>query len=57
VGTWHGEAVGVPDGAAALEVLANQLKPGDVVLVKASRAAGLEGVAADLLSELGGPDR
>jgi UDP-N-acetylmuramoyl-tripeptide--D-alanyl-D-alanine ligase len=43
--SWHGEAVGVPDGAAALDVLANQLKPGDVVLVKASRAAGLEGVA------------
>jgi UDP-N-acetylmuramoyl-tripeptide--D-alanyl-D-alanine ligase len=57
VRSWHGEAVGVPDGAAALEVLANQLKPGDVVLVKASRAASLEGVAADLLSELGGPDR
>jgi UDP-N-acetylmuramoyl-tripeptide--D-alanyl-D-alanine ligase len=51
VGSWHGEAVGVPDGAAALDVLANQLKPGDVVLVKASRAAGLEGVAADLLEE------
>jgi UDP-N-acetylmuramoyl-tripeptide--D-alanyl-D-alanine ligase len=45
VGSWHGEAVGVPDGAAALDVLANQLKPGDVVLVKASRAAGLEGIA------------
>jgi UDP-N-acetylmuramyl pentapeptide synthase len=26
----------------------NRLKPGDVVLVKASRAARLEGVAADL---------
>jgi UDP-N-acetylmuramoyl-tripeptide--D-alanyl-D-alanine ligase len=54
VRSWHGEAVGVPDGAAALDLLASQLKPGDVVLVKASRAAGLEGVAADLLSELGG---
>ena len=51
VRSWHGEAVGVPDGPAALDVLANQLKPGDVVLVKASRAAGLEGVAADLLKE------
>jgi len=29
--------------------LANRLNPGDVVLVKASRAAGLERVAADLL--------
>jgi UDP-N-acetylmuramoyl-tripeptide--D-alanyl-D-alanine ligase len=54
VRSWHGEAVEVADGAAALEVLANQLKPGDVVLVKASRAARLEGVAADLL---GGADR
>jgi UDP-N-acetylmuramoyl-tripeptide--D-alanyl-D-alanine ligase len=50
VRSWHGEALAVPDGAAALEVLTNRLKPGDVVLVKASRAARLEGVAADLLS-------
>jgi UDP-N-acetylmuramoyl-tripeptide--D-alanyl-D-alanine ligase len=47
----------VPDGAAALDLLASQLKPGDVVLVKASRAAGLEGVAEVLLSERGGADR
>jgi UDP-N-acetylmuramoyl-tripeptide--D-alanyl-D-alanine ligase len=51
VRSWHGEAVGVADGAAALDVLANQLKPGDVVLVKASRTARLEGVAADLFVE------
>ncbi len=50
VRSWPGEALAVPDGAAALEELANRLKPGDVVLVKASRAARLEGVAADLLS-------
>jgi UDP-N-acetylmuramoyl-tripeptide--D-alanyl-D-alanine ligase len=43
--SWHGEAAGVPDGPAALAMLANRLKPGDVVLVKASRAARLEGVA------------
>ena len=49
VRSWPGEALAVPDGAAALEELANRLKPGDVVLVKASRAARLEGVAADLL--------
>ena len=49
VRSWTGEALAVPDGAAALDALANQLKPGDVVLVKASRAAHLEGVAADLL--------
>jgi UDP-N-acetylmuramoyl-tripeptide--D-alanyl-D-alanine ligase len=55
VPTWPGEAVAVPDGAAALDLLANRLKPGDVVLVKASRAAQLESVAAELLSadELG----
>jgi UDP-N-acetylmuramoyl-tripeptide--D-alanyl-D-alanine ligase len=46
--SWTGEALAVPDGAAALDALANQLKPGDVVLVKASRAAQLEGVAAVL---------
>jgi UDP-N-acetylmuramoyl-tripeptide--D-alanyl-D-alanine ligase len=51
VRSWPGEALAVPDGAAALEELANRLKPGDVVLVKASRAARLEGVAADLLKE------
>ena len=51
VRSWPGEALAVPDGAAALDALANQLKPGDVVLVKASRAAHLEGVAADLLEE------
>jgi UDP-N-acetylmuramoyl-tripeptide--D-alanyl-D-alanine ligase len=49
VRSWTGEALAVPDGHAALEALSNQLKPGDVVLVKASRAAHLEGVAADLL--------
>ncbi|HZR48888.1 MAG TPA: UDP-N-acetylmuramoyl-tripeptide--D-alanyl-D-alanine ligase [Streptosporangiaceae bacterium] len=50
-GQWRGEALAVPDGASALTILRDRLKPGDVVLVKASRAAGLEGVAADLLTE------
>jgi UDP-N-acetylmuramoyl-tripeptide--D-alanyl-D-alanine ligase len=50
VRSWTGEALAVPDGAAALDALANQLKPGDVVLVKASRAAHLEGVAELLLA-------
>jgi UDP-N-acetylmuramoyl-tripeptide--D-alanyl-D-alanine ligase len=49
VRSWTGEALAVPDGAAALDALANHLKPGDVVLVKASRAARLEGVAALLI--------
>jgi UDP-N-acetylmuramoyl-tripeptide--D-alanyl-D-alanine ligase len=48
-GSWNGEAIAVPDGASALAVLRDRLKPGDVVLVKASRAAALEGVAAGLL--------
>jgi len=43
----------LPDGAAAIELLANRLKPSDVVLVKASRAAQLEGVASALLGEAG----
>ncbi len=51
VRSWTGEALAVPDAAAALETLANQLKPGDVVLVKASRAAHLEGVAEMLQEE------
>ena len=40
----------VPDVAAALAELSGRLGPGDVVLVKASRAAGLERVASGLLT-------
>ena len=57
VRSWTGEALAVPDGTAALDALANQLKPGDVVLVKASRAAHLESVAAELLISNGGATR
>jgi UDP-N-acetylmuramoyl-tripeptide--D-alanyl-D-alanine ligase len=53
VRSWTGEAQAVPDGATAVQILANRLKPSDVVLVKASRAAHLEGVAAALLGEAG----
>ena len=53
VRSWTGEALAAADGAAALELLANRLKPSDVVLVKASRAAHLEGVAAALEGEAG----
>jgi UDP-N-acetylmuramoyl-tripeptide--D-alanyl-D-alanine ligase len=53
VSSWHGETAAVPDGAAAVELLRDQLKPGDVVLVKASRAAALESAAAELLAEAG----
>jgi UDP-N-acetylmuramoyl-tripeptide--D-alanyl-D-alanine ligase len=53
VRSWTGEALAAADGAAALDLLANRLKPSDVVLVKASRAAHLEGVAAALEGEAG----
>ncbi|MGH3788883.1 MAG: UDP-N-acetylmuramoyl-tripeptide--D-alanyl-D-alanine ligase [Pseudonocardiaceae bacterium] len=43
----------VPDVRTALELLHSELAPGDVVLIKASRAAGLERIAEGLL---GAPD-
>jgi UDP-N-acetylmuramoyl-tripeptide--D-alanyl-D-alanine ligase len=48
-GSWGSESVHVPDAEAAVALLREQLQPGDVVLVKASRSAGLERVAAALL--------
>jgi UDP-N-acetylmuramoyl-tripeptide--D-alanyl-D-alanine ligase len=48
-GSWGSESVHVPDTDAAVQLLTNELEPGDVVLVKASRVAGLERVAAALL--------
>jgi UDP-N-acetylmuramoyl-tripeptide--D-alanyl-D-alanine ligase len=48
---WRGEAISVPDGPAAVAALRGRLAGGDVVLVKASHAAGLERVAAALLSQ------
>jgi UDP-N-acetylmuramoyl-tripeptide--D-alanyl-D-alanine ligase len=48
---WRGEAISVPDGPAAVAALRSRLAGGDVVLVKASHAAGLERVAAELLSQ------
>lgn len=44
-GSWNGEARWVADVDAAIELLRAELRPGDVVLVKASRAASLERVA------------
>jgi UDP-N-acetylmuramoyl-tripeptide--D-alanyl-D-alanine ligase len=49
------ELVGDPEEAA--ELLAAQLEPGDTVLVKGSRSAGLEAVAVALEDLLGAPDR
>ncbi|MFD9125207.1 UDP-N-acetylmuramoyl-tripeptide--D-alanyl-D-alanine ligase [Kitasatospora sp. NPDC059571] len=49
-GSWGEESVLVSDADAAIELLRSQLQPGDVVLVKASRSAGLEKVAEALLA-------
>lgn len=40
-GSWDGESILVPDIDAAYDVLSEQLRPGDVVLVKSSNSAGL----------------
>jgi UDP-N-acetylmuramoyl-tripeptide--D-alanyl-D-alanine ligase len=48
---WHGEAIAAPDAPAAVAALASLLRPGDVVLVKASKSAGLWEVADRLLAE------
>jgi UDP-N-acetylmuramoyl-tripeptide--D-alanyl-D-alanine ligase len=51
--SWQGELISVPDGASAVAALGNLLAPGDVVLVKASRSAGLERAAHALTGEAG----
>ena len=48
-------AATVPDADAALALLRAELQPGDVVLVKASNAAGL-GALADALAADGSED-
>jgi len=48
---WQGAAIAVPDAQAAVETLHNLLRPGDVVLIKASKAVGLWEVADGLLAE------
>jgi UDP-N-acetylmuramoyl-tripeptide--D-alanyl-D-alanine ligase len=50
-GSWGEESVHVDDADQAAALLREQLEPGDVVLVKASRSAGLERVAAALLED------
>jgi UDP-N-acetylmuramoyl-tripeptide--D-alanyl-D-alanine ligase len=47
----YGAGRGVSGVDGALELLRAELKPGDVVLVKASRAAGLDRLATALLQE------
>jgi UDP-N-acetylmuramoyl-tripeptide--D-alanyl-D-alanine ligase len=45
----EGMSVYVDSATTALHLLRNELRPGDVVLVKASRAVGLERLAAELI--------
>jgi UDP-N-acetylmuramoyl-tripeptide--D-alanyl-D-alanine ligase len=52
-GSWGSESVMVDDADSALELLRDELREGDVVLVKASNSAGL-GVLADALAADGG---
>ncbi|MFC5214603.1 UDP-N-acetylmuramoyl-tripeptide--D-alanyl-D-alanine ligase [Streptomyces coerulescens] len=49
-GSWGEESVHVSDAQAAVDLLRSELRPGDVVLVKASRSVGLESVAEALLT-------
>jgi UDP-N-acetylmuramoyl-tripeptide--D-alanyl-D-alanine ligase len=53
-GSWGSEATMVADADAALALLRAELRAGDVVLVKASNAAGL-GTLADTLADEGSP--
>lgn len=53
-GSWGTEAVSVADSDAALALLRAEVKPGDVVLVKASNAAGLGALADALASDMPG---
>jgi UDP-N-acetylmuramoyl-tripeptide--D-alanyl-D-alanine ligase len=52
-GSWGSESVMVDDADAALALLRDELRPGDVVLVKASNSAGLAGLAVALAGEAG----
>ncbi|MGW0733357.1 UDP-N-acetylmuramoyl-tripeptide--D-alanyl-D-alanine ligase [Streptomyces sp. NPDC002851] len=53
-GSWGEESVHVSDAGAAVDLLRSELRPGDVVLVKASRSVGLERVAQALLDDATG---
>ncbi|MFI1966656.1 UDP-N-acetylmuramoyl-tripeptide--D-alanyl-D-alanine ligase [Streptomyces pathocidini] len=52
-GSWGEESVHVSDTEAAIDLLRSQLRPGDVVLVKASRSVGLERIGQALLDGSG----
>jgi UDP-N-acetylmuramoyl-tripeptide--D-alanyl-D-alanine ligase len=49
-GSWADESVWVADAEAAIELLDRELIAGDTVLVKASRAVGIEVIADHLMS-------
>jgi UDP-N-acetylmuramoyl-tripeptide--D-alanyl-D-alanine ligase len=51
---WDGESVWVRDVDSAVAAVAGVVRPGDVVLVKASRAVGLERVGEAVLTMLAG---
>lgn len=48
-GSWGDEAQHVSTPAAAVAVLKSEVKSGDVIFIKASRAVGLESVASELI--------
>ncbi|MGH8960311.1 MAG: UDP-N-acetylmuramoyl-tripeptide--D-alanyl-D-alanine ligase [Jatrophihabitantaceae bacterium] len=50
-GSWDGESRWVADADAAIAMLRSELRSGDVVLVKASRAASLEQVAVAIAED------
>jgi UDP-N-acetylmuramoyl-tripeptide--D-alanyl-D-alanine ligase len=50
-GSWGSESTMVADADAALALLRAELQAGDVVLVKASNAAGLGALADALVAE------
>src|ERR1019366_4039643 len=49
--SWPGELLAGPDAAAAVAAVGERAGPGDVILVKASRAANLQSVALALTGE------
>jgi UDP-N-acetylmuramoyl-tripeptide--D-alanyl-D-alanine ligase len=61
-GSWDGESSWVADAPAAVRLLRTELRAGDVVLVKASRAASLEAIVGALdddepTTDPAGPER
>ena len=53
-GSWGEESVLVPDAEAAYRLLADELRPGDVVLLKSSRDAGLRHLGDRLVEQVDG---